>query len=44
MANVPFCIVRTVSDAGGGEEEYLKFIDAAARRSAAAVTEFIRRI
>lgn len=42
MANVPFCVVRTVSDTGGGEEEYLKFIDDAAKRSASVVTEFIK--
>ena len=44
MANVPFCIVRTVSDTGGGEEEYLKFIDNASKYSASVVTEFIKHI
>lgn len=43
MANVPFCVVRTVSDTGG-EEEYLKFINEASRRSALAVIEFIESI
>ena len=44
MANVPFCIVRTVSDTGGGEEEYLRFIDKASEYSASVVTEFIKHI
>lgn len=43
MANVPFCVVRTVSDTGG-EGEYLKFIKEASKRSALAVTEFIKNV
>ncbi len=43
MANVPFCVVRTISDTGD-EGEYLKFIEKASKYSASVVMEFIKRI
>lgn len=43
MANVPFCVVRTVSDGGDGME-FARFVSEASKCSAAAVTEFIKNV